>query len=185
MATIHQPNLFRAFRAYKSACDALTDHTSSSFAQMKRDRSIIDRYQTYLDLDHWPASPALKGMTVVIAAELRVWGDEFTITLNDFHERTKALEGDRLAALHTALQALGVHAGQDFLKSVGTLSRRIAKATLNAGCVRYNMLDGHRYLSIFEENSYFAKGFFMVTGLKQSALRSELMPQPSFAATRF
>jgi hypothetical protein len=168
------PNFFRAFREFKAVHAALVAHGNSEFAQQKRDKAVVERYSAYLDLSNWPASPSLKGMTVQARAELQEWGDDFTVRLSAFHHSTQTLEADRITSLRAALYALGVHAGQDFLKSVGRLDRRLAQVINNAGSVRQNMLDGLRYLSVFEENSHFAAGFYLVTKLKRTALLTEL-----------
>jgi hypothetical protein len=163
-------NAFRAFRACNAVKASLVAHANSDFAQHKKGKAIVERYSAYLDLDCWAASPLLVGMTEQAKEELRAWGVEFTAELNAFHEKTKALEAEHLTAFKEALYAIGVQAGQEFLKSSGRLDQRLSKATLNAGSVRCNMLDGKRYVSVFEEGSNFAKGFFHATSLTPKTL---------------
>lgn len=167
-------NVFRAFRAFKAVDHSLVAHANSEFALRKKEMATRERYQAYLDLENWPASPLLVGMSATAIAELRNWGDEYTAELNDFHTQTNALLATELTAFHEALYALGVQAGQEFLKSVGALDRRLAKVTIGAGNVRCNMLDGKRYVSVFEEGGNFAKGFFQATKLKQATLLADL-----------
>jgi hypothetical protein len=167
-------NVFRAFRACKAVDASLVAHANSEFALQKQEEVTRARYQAYLDLENWPASPLLVGMSAPAKAELRNWGDEYTAVLNAFHAQTNALQANRLTALQEALYALGVQAGQEFLKSVGALDRRLAKVTIGAGSVRCNMLDGKRYVSVFEEGSNFAKGFFQATKLKHATLLADL-----------
>ena len=164
------PNAFRAFRACKAVKANLAAHANSDFARHKKGKAIAERYQAYLDLDNWAGSPLLVGLSQQAKTELRTWGIEYTATLTAFHDKTASLEAEYIAALKESLYALGVQAGQEFMKASGRFARRLSKVTFNAGSVRCNMLDGKRYVSVFEENSNFAKGFFQATGLTPKTL---------------
>lgn len=152
---------------YRAARKALHEHLSSAFRQESLQADAKHRLQQYLDLEFWPASPLLVGLTPEDREKLTVWGKEFTAKLNQYHERSKALRSELMLTLQVALEALGAEAAPLFQSLAGPFDTRCSTVVAQCGEKRAQKLDGIDCVLITDDpSSFFSKGFFKATKLK-------------------
>jgi len=163
-----------ASEAYLSIVRELGEHLITEMGEDIRTKRHLERYSAYSDLKHWPDSPLLEGMGEAERKELIRWGDEYREKLTVFHARTSELKSARYRALCQALTLLGFETGKAFLEASGAFDERIHGVLGQADDRRRHELDGIGYVCIREENGNFAKGFYKSSGLKKTALFSDL-----------
>lgn len=160
--------------AYLSAVRELGEHQNSEMGEDIRTKRHLDRYSAYSVLAYWAESPLLEGMGEAERKELVRWGDGYREKLTEFHARTAELESARHRALCEALTVLGYETGKAFHEASGAFDERIHGILGKADERRRYELDGIGYVSVREEDGYFEKGFYKSSGLKKSALFSDL-----------
>lgn len=152
---------------YRSVRKTLQEHFRSGFWEESQQADTKRRLQQYLDLEFWPSSPLLVGLKSEDREKLTSWGQEYTAKLNEYHERSKALQSERMLALQVALEALGVEAAPLFRSLVGPFDTRCAAVEAQCGEKRAQRLDGIDCVFFTDDPSnFFSKGFFKATKLK-------------------
>lgn len=163
-----------AIKAYKDADHSLNGHLGSDFLQLTKNVEVKDRYQAYLDLDHWPESELLTNLSDQEKQELRTWGSKLERELNDFYQKSQVLVSNRLKALLNALFFLGAQAAQEVLAATGPLTERVTQALRKADSIRRKDLDGIGYVDVVYDDASFAKGFYKTLGMKRDKFFADM-----------
>lgn len=160
--------------SYHAAEKALKEHYSSEFWMQAMSASVRFRFQQYLDLGNWPESPDLFGLTLADKESLRLWGQAHEARLNLFHKQRETINRSIFESKIGALVSLGLMAGKAFLAGSGRIDDRAEAIMTRLSVMRKKHLDGIDYLSIFEVDGPFSKGFFRQTKLNRSAFLRDL-----------
>lgn len=159
---------------YHLAEKALSDHYKSEFWTNAKSLPVRFRFQQYLDLENWPQSPDLRGLTIQDREQLKVWGKAHEERLNAFHDQTRAINQRIFESKIGALVSLGVLAGKAFRVTAGRLDERAERLIVRFGERRKKYLDGIDYVSLLEVDGPFSKGFFRQTKLNRSEFLKDL-----------
>ncbi|WP_137887476.1 hypothetical protein [Pseudomonas sp. 2FE] len=157
-------------KAFHAAEAAIVAHRCSELGIEVQGKTMLKKLSMFLDLDNWPESPDLRGLTKEDEQDLRVWGADYSTRLQDFHRKAEELRTERHNALCSALRSLGKEIGCEFLELCGPLDQRFADALCKADRLRKTMLDGIGYVDLIDPETNFAKGFYGATALKKTEL---------------
>lgn len=169
-------------KSFDSCCKAFRDveadiaaHFASEMAVEIREKTMLNKLSMFMDLDNWPDSPDLQGVTIEDEKRLREWGAVYSQKLQAFHAKTDELKKRRYEVVCEALRILGKEMGDEFtLLTSGPLDERIANVLSKADLLRKTCLDGIGYVDIVDPNTFFAKGFYSTTKLQKTKLYSDL-----------
>lgn len=150
-------------------------HSSSELGVEIQGKTMLHKLSMFMDLDNWPASPDLVGITDEQEMELREWGPVYTKRLEAFHAKAEELRKDRYKAVCVDLTALGEEMGEEYnFFTSGPLDERIADVLCKADLLRKTQLDGLGYVDVLDPETNFAKGFYKTTKLKRTELFRDL-----------